>query len=138
MAKSSSPLRLQADLMQAAQLSGAIMHRSAAEQIEYWADLGRKVSDYLDPQVLLDLQSGIARLKVERIESPPVDPDDVFNAVERDRQSSVVYKKVTASPIRYQVCEEQPGYLEKIDQQGVKTIGMFENGEFIAIKSTKD
>ena len=124
--------------MRAAQLSGALMHRSAAEQIEYWADLGRKVSDYLDPQVLLDLQSGISRLKVEKIESLPVDPDDVFNAVDQDRQSGLVYKLVTASPIRYQVCEEHPGYLEQIDAQGVKAIGIFENGEFIVIKSAQD
>ena len=35
MAKAASPVRLQDELMQAATVTGARLHRSAAEQIEY-------------------------------------------------------------------------------------------------------
>ena len=36
MAKAISPIRLQNELMESAKVVGALMHRSAAEQIEYW------------------------------------------------------------------------------------------------------
>jgi hypothetical protein len=44
MAKAASPIRLQEELMQAAESTAKRFHRSTAEQIEYWADLGRSVS----------------------------------------------------------------------------------------------
>lgn len=34
-------------------------HCSPAEKIQYWADLGRKVSRMLDPGVLLAITSGL-------------------------------------------------------------------------------
>ncbi|MCB1936185.1 MAG: hypothetical protein KDF59_09600, partial [Nitrosomonas sp.] len=37
MAKSASPIRLQEELMKAAELTASRFHRSTAEQIEYWA-----------------------------------------------------------------------------------------------------
>ncbi|MCF6202823.1 MAG: ParD-like family protein [Methylococcaceae bacterium] len=59
MAKSASPIRLQADLMQAAEITAKRYHRSTAEQIEYWADLGRTVASTLDPDVLLSVAAGL-------------------------------------------------------------------------------
>jgi ParD-like antitoxin of type II ParDE toxin-antitoxin system len=40
MAKAASPIRLQTELMQQAEPTAKRFHRSSAEQIEYWADLG--------------------------------------------------------------------------------------------------
>ncbi|MCF8003822.1 MAG: ParD-like family protein [Chromatiaceae bacterium] len=44
MRKSASPIRLQEDLMQSASLAGSQLHRSAAEQIEYWAWLAAQTA----------------------------------------------------------------------------------------------
>ncbi len=52
MAKAASPIRLQEELMQAAESTAKLFHRSTAEQIKYWADLGHSVSSTLDPDVL--------------------------------------------------------------------------------------
>ena len=52
MAKAISPIRLQNELMVSAKAVGVLMHRSAAEQIEYWASLGQKVSELVSPQTL--------------------------------------------------------------------------------------
>jgi hypothetical protein len=57
MPKSASPVRLQQALMRSAALAGAREHRSAAEQIEYWAALGQQVAGILDPDKLLDVAS---------------------------------------------------------------------------------
>jgi len=59
MAKAASPIRLQDELMQAASLTSKRFHRSTAEQIEYWADIGRQASEVLDPDVLVSLGSGL-------------------------------------------------------------------------------
>lgn len=86
MAKAVSPVRLQDNLMQAAKLTGDRFHRSTAEQIEYWADIGRKVSKVLDPDTLISISTGLTQLKVEPIYGKPIDPDDVFNLLETQRR----------------------------------------------------
>jgi len=53
MAKASSPIRIQSELMSNAAVLGKLHHRSAAEQIEYWASIGQKVESLLDPESLL-------------------------------------------------------------------------------------
>jgi len=132
MAKASSPIRLQNDLMQAAGLTAKRFHRSAAEQIEYWAELGRSVSSTLDPDVLLSVVSGLTKIKTEPVYSPNINPNDVFDALERERTDNTLSKQVTESSIRYQASTNHPGYLEQIEANGNITVGTFENGQFIA------
>jgi len=132
MAKAISPVRLQNDLMQAAKLTGERFHRSTAEQIEYWADIGRKVSTVLDPDTLLSISTGLTKVKVEPIYGKPIDPDDVFKSLDAQRQQGILTKAVTASALKYQSSLAQPGYLERIDQNGNVLVGQFKNGEFVS------
>ncbi len=132
MAKALSPVRLQDNLMKAAKLTGERFHRSTAEQIEYWADIGRKVSSVLDPDALLSVTTGLAQVKVEPIYGKPVDPDDVFNLLEAKRQQGSLTQEVTFNAVKYQSSLTQPGYLERIDQDGNIEVGQFINGEFIS------
>ena len=131
MLKSAFPVRLQEDLMQSASLAGSQLHRSAAEQIEYWASLGRQITGFVDPQNLLDVAAGLARLRVEPIMAEPVASEAVFAAVEADRRSAVLPQKVTQAAIRYQASRTHPGYLEQIDANGVRTLGSFHQGLFV-------
>jgi len=132
MAKAQSPVRLQDDLMQAAKLTGERFHRSTAEQIEYRADLGRKVSTILDPDTLLSVTTGLTQVKVEAIYGKPIDPDDVFNLLEAHRRQGSLTQAVTSSAIKYQSSLTKPGYLERIDQEGNILVGQFKNGEFVS------
>jgi hypothetical protein len=131
MAKSASPIRLQQDLMQSAAMAGALHHRSTAEQIEYWASLGRQIARFVDPDTLLDLASGIARLQVEPVASRPVAPEAVFAAVEQARTNRDLPALVSEAPIRYQAAPGHSGALERISVDGQRTIGSFVNGVFI-------
>jgi len=133
MAKALSPVRLQDDLMQAAKLTGDRFHRSTAEQIEYWADIGRKVSKVLDPDTLISISTGLTQVKVEPIYGAPIDPDDVFNSLEAQRQQGTLTQVVTSSTIKYQSSLVHPRYLERIDQQGNVSVGQFQNGEFVTV-----
>lgn len=133
MAKASSPVRLQEDLMQSAALTGKRFHRSAAEQIEYWAEMGRSVATILDPDVLLSVTAGLAKIKVEPVYSAPIYPDEVFQALEDERENGILPRIVTNSAIKYQASITHPGYLEQIDQHGKITLGKFQQGVFIVM-----
>jgi hypothetical protein len=134
MAKAASPIRLQEGLMQSASLTGKRFHRSTAEQIEYWAELGRQLSSTLDPDVLLSISAGLAKLTIEPVEIQPVEPDDVFQKLEQDRQKGTLPRTVASSAIKYQSSQSCPGYLEQIDASGHVKTGRFERGEFVTNK----
>ena len=130
MAKSASPLRLQDDLMRRAALAGARHHRSAAQQIEYWAALGQEVAALLDPDLLLDVKAGLARLRVEPVRAAAVAPESVFASLDAQRSSGALAASVSTRPCRYQACPDRPGLLERIDHEGKRTAGTFTNGVF--------
>jgi len=130
MAKASSPVRLQENLMQAATLTGERFHRSASEQVEYWADIGRRVASVLDPDVLLSVSAGLARVKVEPIVGEPLDPDVIFQSLEAERKHGTLASAVSNSTVKYQASRSHPGYLERIQDDQIK-VGQFQNGEFI-------
>ncbi|PKM46874.1 MAG: hypothetical protein CVV05_00215 [Gammaproteobacteria bacterium HGW-Gammaproteobacteria-1] len=131
MVKAASPVRLQQDLMEAAVVAGEQLHRSATEQIEYWADLGRRVACVLDPLKLAEIAAGIAIVKVEPAISPPLDPDAVFAVLEHRRERGDLAPAVATGYPRYQATAAHPGYLEQVAADGTRTVGMFHNGVFI-------
>jgi len=130
MAKSASPVRLQDDLMRRAALAGARYHRSAAQQIEYWAALGQEVAALLDPDLLLDLKAGLVRLRVEPVRAAAVAPESVFASLDAQRPSGSLAASVSTGPWRYQACPHRPGLLERIDNDGNRTAGTFADGVF--------
>jgi len=134
MAKAVSPIRLQAELMQVAESTAKRFHRSTAEQIEYWADLGRSVSSHLDPDVLLSVASGLAVIKAEPVYSTPISHEAVFQTLEHDRKAGALSNSVTNSDVRYQASAKHPSYLEQIGKNGNITIGQFNQGVFIELK----
>lgn len=132
MPKAASPVRLQEELMESARVSGSVQHRSAAEQIEYWADIGRKVSKTIDPDTLLAVEAGLVRIVVEQVQSEPVDTESVFAALDADRKSGKLASAVAEnSPIRYQASKTRPGLLEQVDSEGNSAVGQFIDGEFV-------
>lgn len=133
MAKASSPVRLQADLMAAANATGKLMHRSAAEQIEFWASVGRRVTSQLSQDNLIALSSGLANIKVEPVNSGTVDPEAVFAALDNDRITGTLTNELLQIGTRYQVSRCHPGYLEQIDENGHVTVGQFSHGKFMPL-----
>ncbi len=131
MTKAASPIRLQEELMQAAALVGERFHRSTAEQIEYWAEMGRNVTQMLDPDDLLSISAGLARIIVEPVHGEPTDPAAVFQSLETERANGILPQTVTSSAIKYQISLMHPGYLEQIQPDGRIRMGKFQSGEFI-------
>ena len=134
MAKASSPIRIQSDLMSNAAVLGKLHHRSAAEQIEYWASIGQKVESLLDPETLLQIKAGLLRVKLEQVNAPPVSADWVFGNLDMKRSTGELKSEVRQHKVRYQASTTHPGMLEQIDVKGKIRLGQFDNGVFTPLK----
>lgn len=130
MAKAASPIRLENTLMDAAKVAGKALHRSATEQVEYWADIGRKVSKVIDPQTLLEINAGLIKISLERIEPINLDPDAVFAALDNARESGALQTAITTGTVQYQASSRYPGLLEQVQPDGNIAVGQFHQGRF--------
>ncbi len=135
MPKASSPVRLDAELMEEAVKNGRLFNRSAAETIEYWAGLGQKLYKLIDPEVLLEIQAGSLLLDVKPSKVARIDPDSVFGQIEERRVSETLNQFVHRDQPIYQASQLHSGLLEQIMPDGTSTPGRFQNGEFHAEKA---
>ncbi len=128
---STSPMRLDADLVEAAKREGSIKKRSAPKQIEFWAELGKAVEHVLDYNDIFAVIQGLKKVKVESVESLAVDPADVFNTLEDSRKNEELAQKVTSAAIYFEASRRQPGLLDRVNTAtGERQTGRFYNGEF--------
>ena len=72
----------------------------------------------------------LTHLQPELINGQPVDPDNVFDTLEQQRDQDILSESVTRSALRYQASMTHPDYLEQITSEGAATIGQFRNGNF--------
>jgi len=133
-AKANSPIRLDASLMAEAAQSGLLNHRSTTETIEYWADLGKQIAKHIDPASLLKVQAGTLKIDLRETNTKPIDPNDIFSDLESKRATGTLNSFVNREKPVYQACRTQPGKLEQVMPDGEITIGLFQNGKFIAEK----
>ena len=138
MAKAASPIRLQQDLMDNATVEGELFNRSAAEQVEYWAGIGRRLSNVIESDTLLSISAGLVTVNVEPVQTQSIEPEGVFNRLEKQRKSGALTEMIKqARQPRYQASNEFPGYLECIESDGQVVIGEFTNGAFKQVFVTK-
>ena len=131
MAKKTPFIRLREDLLKAAETTGALMHRSTSEQIEYWAAIGRSISSKVDPDTLDGVVSGFYSLEVKGVENVTVGFDDILSELDGERGLGVQCHRVSNSDsVRYQASSSQPGFLEQVHPDGHVVVGNFEMGEF--------
>lgn len=131
MSKPAPPIRISRELYDAAELAGQVEQRSGAKQVEYWARIGRLAAKTLSGNDLLAISSGVAEAKARYQSAGEPDPDQVFDALERDRASSQLRDRLKTNGTRYQASTSCPGLLEQIDNEGRCTPGRFINGQFI-------
>lgn len=130
MAKSSSPIRLQKALMDAASSSGRLEHRSTAEQIEYWADVGRKLARMVGNLDFARIQAGFAKVRIEEVDQSPVNSNDVFSRLDAMRNSGELSNTIASHSVCYRPSKTRSGLLDQVHPDGMVVCGQFENGEF--------
>jgi hypothetical protein len=128
-----SPMRLDPTLIAAAVKEGLMNKRTPPKQIEYWAELGKAVERVLNYDDVIAILEGFKKIVVEPVTSIAVDPDNVFNALEKSRKRGELSDKVTTSAVYYEASVKYPGLLDKVDSTtGKRQTGRFVNGEFRA------
>lgn len=127
----SSSLRVNDCLFHDAEVEGSFMNRSTAKQVEFWAELGKRVAQSVTPADMLALMQGIANVRVELPDSQPIDSKKVFAAVEEASSSYHLGNKVTRGSLYYEASKSRPGLLDRIMPDGVRQTGHFENGSFV-------
>ncbi|TNC90519.1 hypothetical protein [Thalassolituus sp.] len=133
MPKAHSPVRLDAQLMESARLAGDVLKRSAAEQVEFWAHIGRLIAPRLSPKELLELQAGLLTIRFEEVQPAEINSDSLFDELDTRRATGSLSQSIAAGKIRYQASRTHPGHLEQVQPDGTIITGKFSGGEFKAI-----
>ena len=98
----SRALRLDDELVAHAEAEGRLSKRSPPKQVEYWADLGRRLAEMLSPMDLIALTQGIVRVRVDSLDAEWIDPDAVFAEVDRQRELGGTNAELTQAPFYYE------------------------------------
>jgi hypothetical protein len=117
----SQPVKLSDSLVLEARITGEILERSIAGQVEFWARLGRSVDQLLDGQHVLALcRSNAARPLSECLES--VDSPE-------GRQRLAEFLQGRPFP-HYEPHPTRRGLLVRVSANGSRTLGRFVNRQF--------
>lgn len=123
----SQPVKLSETLVLDARLAGELVERSIAGQVEFWARIGRSVDQLLEGQQVIALCRNAAVRPFSQLLSTVDSPQG------RSRVTS--YLETLAFP-HFRAHPDQPGLLEKIDEDGTRTVGRFVNRRFVPVRSS--
>lgn len=124
----SQPVKLSDTLVLDARITGELVERSIAGQVEFWARLGRSIEPLLHgDQALALCRNTATRPLSECLES--VDSG-------KGRQRLKAYLESRPFP-RYEAHPDRAGLLIRIDEDGRRTTGRFVNRRFQAVKPNK-
>ena len=119
----SQPVKLSDDLVLDARLTGEIVERSIAGQIEFWAHLGRAIEPLLEGIQVLALQKA-GKLK-------PVSA--CLESVDTQEGRRRLIEHLRSQPFpHYEPHPRKPGILVRIEADGSRTVGRFIGRQFKA------
>ena len=119
----SQPVKLSNSLILDARMTGEIVRRSIAGQIEFWAGLGKAVESLMRlPDILALKKAGATRPLSACIAEAGTPAGD-----QRVRD----YLATRPFP-HYEVDPKKPGLLVRIEEDGTRTSGRFVNRRFVS------
>lgn len=118
--------------MKEAKLAAELETRTPAEQIEYWANIGRSVSKMMDREDIVRVVSGASQIALEQANDPYIDADEVFAQLETERSDGTLAHKVSLASTQYRASGKS-GLIEAVDANGDVRLGRFSNGEFVEV-----
>ena len=122
----SQPVKLSAALVLDARLAGAVVERSIAGQVEFWARLGRAVEPLLQGDRVFSLcrnaRPQLLSESTDLVDSP------------QGRQRVAQYLQTQPFP-HYEAAPGRSGLLVRIDADGTRTTGRFVNRKFTPAKT---
>lgn len=137
MAKTSSPIRVDKNLMEQASIVAEQTNRSTVGQLEEWAWIGRDVAMSLSQNDIMAVKAGVKKIVLmEAI--PEADSYSIMKAFRNQLQSGSIKEQLLSSGPKYQASQSRPGLLDQVHSDGTVLTGMFKGGEFIEIGTTQD
>jgi ParD-like antitoxin of type II bacterial toxin-antitoxin system len=122
----SQPVKLSDSLVLDARITGEVVERSIAGQVEYWAKLGRAVEQLIQgPQVLLLCRNAASRPLSSCLET-------VDSAEGHQRVTDFLHSQPFP---HYEPHPNQLGLLVQIEENGSRTVGRFVNRRFQPVKA---
>ena len=122
------PVKLSDALVLDARLTGEVVERSIAGQVEFWANLGRAVEPLLQGDRVLALCRSAAAVPLSSALA------SVDTAAGRRR----VAGHLAARPFpHYEAAPGRPGLLARIDADGKRTVGKFVSRTFVSSEPRK-
>lgn len=129
-AKQAPPVRLSDPFYKRMYVAAKINSRSVPKHLEHMVNIAESISGRVTREELLDVQSGLRKIVVEKIEAPRVDKGALFGSLEIMRDSGTLSQAVSSAETKYQASPSHPGYLERINNDGSRDAGMFKGGKF--------
>jgi hypothetical protein len=121
----SQPVKLSDELILDARLTGELLHRSIAGQIEFWAQIGRAIEPLLDGLHVIALQ------KAGKVKSLA----DCLGSVDTPEGRRRVVQHLKSRPFpHYEAHPKKPGVLIRIESDGTRTAGRFVDRQFKALE----
>jgi len=130
----SSSIRVSEKLFKIAYRRGKKERRSAAKQIEFWAEIGRTVEKQTGVTMmdLMKVSSGAKTIKIEE-SGIAIQSSTILDHIEMDKSSGDFQKEILKRGPVYQRCLSNPRCLEQIHPDGSVKIGNFINGHFVEV-----
>jgi hypothetical protein len=129
-----NPLRLNPNLVEAAERAAMVQKRSTPKQIEFWASIGQAVENILDYEDIFAILKGLKKIAVEPVTPSEIEPQDVFSDLEKSRNRGELAGKINPGRIYYEASRSRPGLLDRVDvATGERRTGKFHKGEFTAV-----
>ena len=130
-----TPLRLNPDLVAAAERAAMIQKRSVPKQIEFWATLGKALENVLEYSDIFAVLQGLKKISVEPVPTAAVQTDDVFSALEKARDEGALSRNVTGADVYYEASPTHQGLIDQVNSAtGERLTGQFSKGEFEALQ----
>jgi len=130
-----NPVRLNPDLIAAAERASLVQKRSVPKQIEFWATIGKAIENVIEYSDIFAILQGLKKITVEPVSPAAAEPDDVFADLEARRADGELAQEVTEAEIYYEASRSYAGMLDQVNTlTGERCTGRFHNGEFEALQ----
>jgi hypothetical protein len=127
------PVKLSDELVELAREEAEAAERSITAQIEHWAQLGRSVESALRHDDVLalkrtrgDLNAAFPRATSRRAIQA------LLRSIAEDTSRKALGQKIARGRVVYQADPKGSGLIERIEPDGVRTLGRLENRRFVA------
>lgn len=124
----SQPVKLSDALVLDARITGELVERSIAGQVEFWARLGRSIEPLLQGDQALALCRNAAARPLS----------ECLNSVDSAKGRKRLKAYLESQPFpHYEAHPHRQGLLIRIEENGRRTVGRFINRQFQAVKLSR-